>query len=193
MKNIHLKELVKCNDEAKASVRKIRNQPRIRQFMYTDHEIGLDEHLAWIKGLECDAKQVVFAVFFEDIVIGVVSINQLDRLNKKSDWAFYLGEKSPPGLGAALEYAFINFAFDFLCLEKLNCEVIESNQSVVKLHKKFGFLEEGFRRMNIEKNGYRLGVFFLGLTRDDWMTKRDAVFKAYNNIFVKFDIIFDGF
>ncbi len=193
MKNIYLKELVKCNEENKESVRKTRNQPRVRQFMYTDHEIGFDEHLAWIKRLEFDAKQIVFAVFFEDIVIGIVSINQLDRLNKKSDWAFYLGENSPPGLGAAIEYALVNFSFDSLGLEKLNCEVIESNQSVIKLHKKFGFLEEGFRRMNIEKNGHRLGVFFLGLTREDWMSKRDSVFKAYNNIFVKFNIIFDGF
>ncbi len=193
MKNIFLRELIKCNQVNKASVRKIRNQPRVRQFMYTDHEIGLDEHLAWIKKLEFDAKQIVFAVFFEDVVIGIVSINKLDRLNKKSDWAFYLSENSPSGLGAALEYALINFTFDSLGLEKLNCEVIESNQSVIKLHKKFGFLEEGFRRMNIEKNGHRLGVFFLGLTRQDWMDKRDSVFKTYSNIFVKFDIKFDGF
>jgi UDP-4-amino-4,6-dideoxy-N-acetyl-beta-L-altrosamine N-acetyltransferase len=160
--------------------------------MYTDHEIGLDEHLTWIKRLEFDFRQIVFIVFVEEVVIGVISINQLDRLNKKADWAFYLDEKSPPGLGAALEYAFINFSFDFLGLEKLNCEVIESNQSVIKLHKKFRFFEEGFRRMNIEKNGCRLGVYFLGLTKEEWNNKKVSIFETYNNTFSRYNIIFDG-
>jgi RimJ/RimL family protein N-acetyltransferase len=46
------------------------------------------------------------------------------------------------GLGAAIEASFIDFAFDTLGIEKLNCEVIEGNDTVVKLHKRFLFCDE---------------------------------------------------
>lgn len=52
--------------------------------------------------------------------------------------------------------------------DKLNCEVIETNEAVVRLHVKFGFVEEGFRCENIVKNEQLIGVFFLGITRSDW-------------------------
>jgi UDP-4-amino-4,6-dideoxy-N-acetyl-beta-L-altrosamine N-acetyltransferase len=184
MEKVILREITKCNLEQK----KVRNLESVRRSMYTDHMIGLDEHLAWIDRLESDTKQIVFVVFLNDKVSGVVSINALDRLHKKSDWAFYLDDKARGGLGAALEYGLINYAFDTLGLEKLNCEVIETNPSVVKMHLKFGFLEEGFRCSNIIKNDSRIGVHFLGLTKEDWLVKRADLALQYKSIFDKFAV-----
>jgi UDP-4-amino-4,6-dideoxy-N-acetyl-beta-L-altrosamine N-acetyltransferase len=169
-------------------VREVRNLESVRRAMYTDSIISLDEHLGWLERLEKDAKQIVFAVLLNDNVSGVVSINALDRLHKKADWAFYLDDKARGGLGAALEYALLNYAFDGLGIEKLNCEVIETNPAVVKMHLKFGFLEEGFRRSNIIKNDKRIGVHFLGLTKADWGAKRREIRVAYQSIFEKFAV-----
>ena len=82
----------------------------------------------------------------------------------------------------------INFVFQRVGLEKLNCEVIETNEAVVKLHKKFGFVEEGFRRENIIKNENRMGVFFLGLTRSDWEREKETVKNRYEKVINKFDL-----
>ena len=49
--------------------------------------------------------------------LGIVSVNAVDRLHKKADWAYYLTEKERGGLGAALEFAIINFVFDTLVLK----------------------------------------------------------------------------
>ena len=119
---------------------------------------------------------------------GVVSVNAIDRLHLKSDWAFYLDANVRGGLGAALEFGLINFVFQRVGLEKLNCEVIETNEAVVKLHKKFGFVEEGFRRENIIKNENRMGVFFLGLTRSDWEREKETVKNRYEKVINKFDL-----
>ena len=73
-------------------------------------------------------------------------------------------------------------------LEKLNCEVIETNKAVVSLHKKFGFIEEGFRRENIIKNGMRIGVSLLGLTKSKWMESRASVASKYHKVLGKFDL-----
>ena len=188
MTNIILREITKCTEEQKKAVREVRNQESVRKSMYTEHEIPLNEHLAWVERLKTDTRQIVFVVLVEGIVSGVVSVNAIDRLHLKSDWAFYLDENVRGGLGAALEFRLINFVFNELGLEKLNCEVIETNEAVVKMHKKFGFIEEGFRRENIIKNNARIGVFFLGLTKSDWLKEREAINSRYEKVIEKFNL-----
>ena len=188
MSKIILREITKCTDEQIKAVRDVRNQEGVRKSMYTEHEIPLNEHLSWVERLRTDARQILFVVLVDGIVSGVVSVNAIDRLHSKSDWAFYLDENVRGGLGAALEFNLINFVFNDLGLEKLNCEVIETNEAVVKMHKKFGFIEEGFRRADIIKNDTRIGVFFLGLTKSDWLKKRDAINLKYEKIIEKFKL-----
>jgi UDP-4-amino-4,6-dideoxy-N-acetyl-beta-L-altrosamine N-acetyltransferase len=164
----------------------------VRSAMYTEHEIGLNEHLQWVNKLKSDKKQIVFAVLNEqNNPIGIVSVNALDILHKKADWAFYLDKNERGGLGAALEYNLIEYVFNVLGIEKLNCEVIETNETVVKLHKKFCFIEEGFRKENIEKNGKRIGVYFLGLTKTNWLTNKKEILEKYKTIIEKFSIKFE--
>lgn len=73
-------------------------------------------------------------------------------------------------------------------MDKLNCEVIEGNDAVVKLHKKFLFQEEGFRRSNILKNSARIGVHFLGLTKEDWQAGKAEIQEKYKGVFGKFSV-----
>lgn len=160
--------------------------------MYSAHEIGADEHLRWVESLGTDKKKRVFAALNENRVpVGVVYLYELDFVHKKTDWGFYLDVNQRGGLGASLEYCMIEYAFDFLGLEKLNCEVIESNESVVKLHKKFGFSQEGFRRHNIERAGKRMGVHFLGLTRQEWLAGKGAIQDRYGSSITKYVIVFE--
>lgn len=188
MQQVHLRPINKCTPEQQQAVRDVRNQPGVRRYMYTDHEISPDEHLGWLKKLETDDRQLVFVVLLDEAVTGLVSINALDRLHKKADWAFYLKETMRGGLGATLECALLDFAFDSLALEKLNCEVIETNEAVVKMHQKFGFVQEGLRRSNIEKEGARIGVVLLGITRQEWHEQRAAVLEKYEKLIEKFPI-----
>ncbi|WP_081869945.1 UDP-4-amino-4,6-dideoxy-N-acetyl-beta-L-altrosamine N-acetyltransferase [Endozoicomonas numazuensis] len=187
--SIELVLLVSLDTEQQMKVRDIRNEEKVRKWMYTDHLISANEHLGWINRLKNDDQQITFAVMGDGSeILGVVSLNAIDSLHKKADWAFYLTESSRGGLGSALEFSFINFVFEQLEMEKLNCEVIEGNDAVVKLHKKFLFQEEGFRRSNIIKNSDRKGVHSLGLTKDEWQSGKKAVREKYSTVFEKFSI-----
>ena len=157
-KRIILRKLTSCSLENQLKIREIRNSKNIRNSMYTDHEIDLNEHLNWIKNLKNNNTKLVFAIFKKtNIPIGVISVDSLDNKNKKASWSFYLEESSRAGLGAFLEYEFLNFIFDDLKLEKLNWEVLENNSAVIKMHKKFNFKDEGFKRSYIQKGNNRLG------------------------------------
>ena len=191
VRSITLKPIILCTVEQQTRVRDIRNQEGIRAAMYTEHEISLNEHLQWISRLKSDERQKVFVVLdAQERPLGVVSVNDIDLLHKKANWAFYLDANARGGMGAALEFHLIEYVFQTLRLEKLNCEVIEGNEPVLNLHKKFGFVQEGFRRENIVKNERRIGVYFLGLTRTDWENHRDLVRAKSADILARHDVRF---
>lgn len=186
---ITLVPLTSLDTNSQMKVREIRNEDDVRKWMYTDHVIGVNEHLGWIHRLKHDDRQIVFVVLdHQRRPLGVVSLNAIDRLHKKADWAYFLTDSARGGLGSALEYAFLDFVFDVLEIEKLNCEVIEGNDAVVKLHQKFFFREEGFRRSNILKNGVRIGVHFLGLTKEDWLAGRAALREKHQAVLERFAV-----
>ena len=154
----------------------VRNEETVRRAMFTDHVISADEHLQWMQGLQSDPSRRIWVILDGGgEVIGQVSLNRLDRRQKTSDWAFFLSQSERGGLGFAVEYAFLNFVFDVLELAKLNCEVVEGNDTVVKLHGKFDFRQEGLRRSQVIKDGQRINVHLLGLTREDWAVARSRI------------------
>lgn len=173
MRSYILKNICSCSKQQQLDVLSIRNSQTVRQSMYTDHIIPEAEHFAWIRRLENDPKNTVFAILKEGTqAVGVVSINQTDRLHKKTDWAFYLDAGERGGVGSALESFMLDWVFFDLGMEKLNCEVLETNPVVIAMHKKFGFTDEGLRRKNILRDGERVDVHLLGITDEEWKTVR---------------------
>jgi UDP-4-amino-4,6-dideoxy-N-acetyl-beta-L-altrosamine N-acetyltransferase len=188
-RKIDIVPLLDLDTETQMSIRHIRNEESVRAWMYTDHTIELNEHLQWLTRLKTSDSQIVFVVMDEEHgAVGAVNFNALDRDHKKTDWGYYLAPSARGGLGSAVELAMIDFAFESLALEKLNCEVIEGNDASLNLSKKFLFREEGFRRSNILKNGRRLGVHYLGLTREDWTAGREELCRNYEDVLAKFSV-----
>jgi UDP-4-amino-4,6-dideoxy-N-acetyl-beta-L-altrosamine N-acetyltransferase len=87
--SFRLVPLVNLDTEAQMKVRDIRNEEGVRRWMYTDHAIGVNEHLSWINRLKTDDRQIVFVILAQEPV-GVVSVNAIDRHHRKADWAYYL-------------------------------------------------------------------------------------------------------
>ena len=193
-KQIFLVSVTRLTLQQQMDIRDIRNAEDIRRWMYSDHLISVEEHTQWISKLKNDDINRVFAILDEESkVLGVVSANLIDTHHKKCDWAYYLADSARGGLGSAIEYCFIDYVFQSLSMEKLNCEVLEENDAVVKMHKKFLFEEEGYRRSNIFKKGRRVGVHFLGLRKEDWEAGKNSVRDKYSAILGKFDIsMLDG-
>lgn len=165
--------LLDASPQTQAQVRTLRNQPAVRKFMYTEHEICAEEHAAWLDSLKGNPRQAVFVVMLDGQAAGVVSLNAINTLHNSADWAFYLdGALQGKGVGSQVEFWLLDHAFNEVGLEKLNCEVLQSNMAVIRLHQKFGFAIEGVRRQNVIKDGARIDVVLLGITRDEWAVQR---------------------
>ena len=87
--------------------------------------VGTPEAKELLQALARDTKQ---NIDIHSGLTGLVSLNALSPHHKTASWAFYLDQAARGGLGAGLEFNFLDHVFDALHLEKLNCEVMESNQ-----------------------------------------------------------------
>jgi UDP-4-amino-4,6-dideoxy-N-acetyl-beta-L-altrosamine N-acetyltransferase len=175
--------ILELSAEQQARVRVLRNQPEVRRYMYTDHEISKAEHFKWLQRLKASQSQSVFVILSESMPVGVVSLAAINTTHRSADWAFYLDTTlQGKGLGSRVEFWLLDHAFGTAGLEKLNCEVLETNPAVIKMHQKFGFMIEGVRRQNIIRDGQRVDVVLLGITRDEWRTRRDALLPVMDRL-----------
>ncbi|OLS58992.1 hypothetical protein PSEMO_59520 [Pseudomonas putida] len=173
---MHFINILDTSLAVQARVRDLRNHIDVRRFMYSSHEISIDEHGQWLASLVGNQRQRVFVVMLDDQVAGIVSLNAINAAHRTADWAFYLDPAlQGRGVGSLVEFWLLDHAFNEAGLEKLNCEVLESNTAVVKMHCKFGFSQEGVRRQNILKDGARLDVVLLGITRAEWQAQRPTM------------------
>lgn len=141
-----------------------RNHPNIRKNMYNSTVITIDEHLTWYQQVYKDTSKQYFVFEDGNIPYGVVAFTQVNFLFSNASWAFYASPSAPIGTGSRMEFLALEYAFNDLNLHKLYCEVISFNQTVIKLHQKFGFQIEGIfkEQICVDKEFhdiYRLAIF----------------------------------
>jgi UDP-4-amino-4,6-dideoxy-N-acetyl-beta-L-altrosamine N-acetyltransferase len=146
-----------------------RNSDRVRANMYTDDIIPLESHLNWFSGAKSDPKARYFVLEHKGTPVGVVNVVQIDQRNRKCYWGFYLGATdAPKQSGPAMEFLALEYMFDTLKMHKVCCEVFTFNDAVVKLHKKFGFTEEGVLVDHILKNDKYEDAVAMAIFKDAW-------------------------
>ena len=154
----------------KEKIRKWRNSSQVSKYMYTDHHITSDEHEQWFNRILKDQTSRYWIIDCNDEDVGLVNIYNLDLKNKRCDWAFYIAEPSArgKGVGSYIEYSVMKYVFEDLGLNKLCCEVLDFNEGIVNMHKRFGFSQEGYYREHIIKGKEKFDVIALAMLRDDW-------------------------
>lgn len=152
-----------------------RNSEAVAAFMYTDREIGAEEHARWFAATLAAGDRRYWIVELEGEPVGVANLADIDLANRRAAWAYYLGEPSARGrgVGALVEVAVLEYAFSTLNLNKMCCEVLVENEAVWRLHERFGFKREALFREHVSKGGRMRDVVGLGLLRGDWAAIRE--------------------
>lgn len=144
-----------------------RNHPEVRRFMFTQHEINLDEHRNWFAKASVDESRRLLIVEDEQQPIGYVQFSNVAE-GGVSDWGFYARPDAPKGTGRKLGVAALNHAFGRLGLHKVCGQAIESNHASIAFHQRLGFLLEGVLRdqQRIGDDHHDLHCF--GLLSHEW-------------------------
>ncbi|MBV9510617.1 MAG: UDP-4-amino-4,6-dideoxy-N-acetyl-beta-L-altrosamine N-acetyltransferase [Caulobacteraceae bacterium] len=153
-----------------------RNSPEVSAYMYTDHLISPEEHARWLAAALTAADRAYWIIEDDGAPVGLANIVGIDRVRRRCEWAFYLGEARTRGrgVGAAVEFIVLDHVFTGLGLHKLWCEVLLENKGVLRLHESYGFQREAHYRDHVWKGGRLQDVIGLGLLHGDWVDAREG-------------------
>ncbi len=148
-----------------------RNHPEVRQFMFTQHEIGVEEHASWFARASLDAGKKLFVVEENKQAIGYVQFSLM--VNESiANWGFYIRPNSPKGTGLNLGVIALDYAFRKLKLHKVCGQVIEGNVISISFHQRLGFILEGVLREQQIIEGIYRNTYCLGLLANEWDSKK---------------------
>lgn len=122
-----------------------RNHPEVRRFMFSNTEIGREEHIAWFERASVDPDRKLLIFEQGDVPLGFVSFERVGK-GAIADWGFYLAPDAPRGTGGALGRQALGHAFGDAGFHKLCGRVIAFNERSVAFHLKLGFHREGVLR-----------------------------------------------
>jgi len=151
-------------------VRQWRNSPEVSKYMYTDKNITKEAQLNWFDKVKHDSSKLYWVIKVDEKYVGLLNLYNIDVLNKRCYWAYYLADPSVrgKGLGRLIELNILSYVFEILGLNKLCCEVLEFNDVVVKIHEKYGSKVEGIFRKHIYKQGKFHNIICMGILKEEW-------------------------
>lgn len=150
--------------------------PEVTKYMYTDIEGTKESQKKWFDRVSTSSKYRYWMIEFDETDIGVLNLYDINQVNKRCFWAYYIADTSfrGKGIGRDLECNLYNYVFNFMKFNKLCCEVFEFNDKVIKIHEKFGSKIEGVFKEHIFKNGAYHNVVRMAILRDEWYAIRDG-------------------
>jgi UDP-4-amino-4,6-dideoxy-N-acetyl-beta-L-altrosamine N-acetyltransferase len=147
-----------------------RNQPKVRRFMFTTHEISPEEHIRWYQQAAQDPRRHLLIFELDSTPMGFIHLNEITQ-GGIADWGFYTAPEAPKGTGRALGNATLHFAFEKLSFHKLCAKVIAFNERSIKFHIQLGFSLEGVLRQQHFDGALYHDVWCFGLCAPEWRSQ----------------------
>lgn len=101
-------------------IRKWRNDPTVRNYMYNSEEISHDEHIKFIHSLISRKDKCYWLVYLNDKPLGVVSIVDIDYNKASGEIGYYLiPQEQNSGKGLDFLFTIYDFLFNYIGCELL--------------------------------------------------------------------------
>lgn len=169
---LRYRNILEVGEEIQERVLHWRNLPRVRQRMISQREISVEEHAAWLGRLSGkSSSQIVRVAFCDGVPIGIITLKDIDRASKRSDWGIYIGESAYEGCGFGREMLddLLCWGFEEEELFRMYTSVTADNVPAIGMYLRAGFHFEGrFEKHILLENGRRIDVLWMALIRDDW-------------------------
>lgn len=160
---------VKLREKHLEQVLEWRTQEDVTKFMNTDIEKDMDKQREWFRRISNSETDAYWIIEIKGKSVGVISLNNIDHLNKRTSWGFYIGEEKYRLYGGIIPPYFYNYIFSKFDFHKITAEVMEGNDNVLKLNLFHGYRLVGVYKDHILKNGSYRDLNLLELLKEDWL------------------------
>lgn len=150
-----------------------RMRPYITRYMNTDPVLTREGQRKWFQRIQNSEDQIHWVIRLDGKPIGLINVVEIDRVNSRCSWGYYIAEKEYRSLQLAtfLEWSLYDYVFDVLKLHKLCNETWTENAQVVKLHIICGSTQDGIMRQHIYKNGVFHDVSIGSILAEEWFAR----------------------
>jgi len=141
-----LKNFTKLSKKEIKIVFQMRNDTRIRQWMYNTKPISFKEHISYIKSLKKRDDRVYFLLQKKKVPLGVVDLTNISKKEREAELGIYANPQLQ-GQGTLLLQVILAYANTLLRFKKVYANVFMDNIKAVKLYKKVGFREKNITNL----------------------------------------------
>lgn len=103
------------------------NHADVQRYIFTQHEITLDEYQCWFECTLPDPKKHLLIFEVNHLPLGFVNFNEVGN-GGIANWAFYVAPVAPKGTGRQLGCAGLYHAVSQLEFHKVSGQALEYNQ-----------------------------------------------------------------
>ena len=181
----HFKALVlNCLDEETImKIREWRNQPFVKNMMYSQHHITEKEHRKYITSILEDKNRGLFVFYLDNIPFGVFQYKIYPEGNYAMGGNYLVNQEYQyMGYGAIQLYFIDIIVFNYLCCHKAYSEVLDVNKKLIAMNKQLNVPLEGVLRQHRLVNGKYHDVFCYGLLKTEWEQKLKKLEKLIYKI-----------
>ena len=131
------------NHQQKLEILAIRNNPLVAEQMINTHHISESEHIQFIEKQKTDTKNINYAVFDNNVIVGCVALQKINWDNRTAYFGIYRNPSdTQKGWGSKMMRALLMIAFDVAELSELKLEVKPCNERAIAFYTASGFLLE---------------------------------------------------
>ncbi len=127
--------------------------------------VSSKDDLNWLFKPPADMQRYAMVLLDGDIMIGSISIHNIDHLNRNAFLGIFIGEEAHrcKGYGAEAIRLILGYGFNTLNLHNIMLSVNADNVEGVACYKKVGFREVGRRIEWVFKDGKYVDVIYMGI------------------------------
>jgi UDP-4-amino-4,6-dideoxy-N-acetyl-beta-L-altrosamine N-acetyltransferase len=162
-----------------------RVKPEVSKFMLTQVDFNLEKQLEWFDRISSSTRDEYWIIEKNEIAIGVISLGEIDRVNRRATWGLYIGENMSSPVGGMIPMYFYNYVFGRkdLNLHKLHGMVLDINTNILRTHELCGYRQVGIYKDHVLKDGHFHDVHVVELLRENWL----ALGARYARMVAKFE------
>jgi UDP-4-amino-4,6-dideoxy-N-acetyl-beta-L-altrosamine N-acetyltransferase len=175
-------KFVKLKIEHLQLVLKWRTNPEIAKHLFTEVDQSIGKQLTWFNKISSDETVAYWIIEYCQNPIGLINLASIDRVAKKCNAGFYVGNAEYRQLAALILPYFYNFIFKKLKFHKVYGEVLSTNDNILKIHMMQGYRHVGTFKDHMIKDGRHIDVHLLELMKEDWHRQ-----KRYQDYEVEFE------
>lgn len=125
----------------------------------------------WFNSLDSNKNLILIAIKSDTKeIIGLYKIFNIDWINRKYDSAHDIFKQHRgKGYSKPLIEAGIDFGFEILNMNRIDTEVLVTNQASLKSALWVGFIKEGIKRKCIHKCNHYIDSIVLGILKEEWV------------------------